>query len=330
MAKRFKKEVIVTGRFFDPKDGGYWFDVTESDLDHWKQSFDSMAANGDTAYFTDEHCRTDDRNVARIIGFETEKNDDGTVGLCAEIEDIEGVDIEPFLKKGVSIFVPTSYCGKSGTNYVTPIQHVAFTDKPVIESLGDFRPLCLSRNGFDFFITKEEGKKMEVLNILGAIYGVEKGDMSDEDFATAIVDAAKVFMDDLLRAKEAVDKAAEVVDEVATASTDGSMPIETDRERELSLSLVSITSQLREKTINELLAEGHINNAQRNALVEAYAKPAVLSLSKLNSGDFEAEIGRIKLGTKRVPLDGKSVTEVTKTGDSFDPKTCNPGMYLKK
>lgn len=146
----YRKELIYAnapGEFFTKrtKDKVQKFRVDESTLDHWASVGNRMRQNGVKIPTPLKHNTDPENNRGQILRFETGVNDEGRPALFGIVKFRDEKAAELAASTDVSIFVPADpiYDGK-GNGYDYAIQHVCFTDYPVIPGLSGFQAIAAS------------------------------------------------------------------------------------------------------------------------------------------------------------------------------------------
>jgi len=135
------KECIPVGPFVK---GGNHFNAQMEDLEHWKNTGKMMLSDGFMIPVPVEHTKNPELRRGEVKDFDIRKNKKGIDSLYAKIAFNDAKTALQLSKSGTSIFVPEKVCNSAGKEYVTPIQHVAITDYPVLNGLEPFVPIILS------------------------------------------------------------------------------------------------------------------------------------------------------------------------------------------
>jgi len=140
----FWKELIHIGSF---KKKDFAFDVEESDLQHWHNVGRLMLSSGVMIPVPIEHTKDPEKRRGEVLDFDVRTNKRGLPSLYGKIKFKTPQIAEDLKSSGVSIWVPANSYDKYGREFMTPIEHVAITDYPVINGLEPFEPIALSYGG---------------------------------------------------------------------------------------------------------------------------------------------------------------------------------------
>lgn len=135
----FEKDVLETGHYADEKTRQE-FDVTESHLDSWADSFNKMRAAG-----TEVHCPVDHSDKAEDNrGFAIKLRRDGNkLKTTMQVFGEDGALMA--LRNRCSVKINPNYIDEKKRNWGNVIEHVSFTPVPVIRGQGPFVPIAASR-----------------------------------------------------------------------------------------------------------------------------------------------------------------------------------------
>ncbi len=288
----YRKQLIYTGSFIKKTDKSATpFNIKLTDLHHWNNTFAAMSQEGIEVPLPVEHTTDPEKKRGSIIGLEVAKDKKGRDSLFGYVRFNTAEGAKHFSNSNVSIFVPKSRTSGKGTEYLSPIEHVALTDYPVIPDLEKFETLALS--------------EVPIMNVrdLATKLGVAS-DVADADLEAAINTA----IDGLLKE---VKKPAPTV------------PAADTKTPTVAASLVGMVKRSRTSEINALVSSNALNRNAANKLIKTYCDDSALSLSlSSESGDnYDSIIDAIR-DNERVPLKEKSGPQVLELSfaDINDPK----------
>jgi len=137
-ARKFKKELIRVGRFTHPANG-LEFEVNSDTLDGWVKTFAEMTADGEPVTLAASHANTsgEGRGFVRDLF----REEDSLYGI---VECIGEDALSAAARTNVSIYAESVFKSGSGKAYPWAIQHVAFTNRPVVPGLKPFEALAAS------------------------------------------------------------------------------------------------------------------------------------------------------------------------------------------
>ena len=146
-ACKFKKELIRVGRFTHPTTGVV-FDVSSDTLDKWVVTFAAMSADGIDVPLAASHANTVDESRGYIRDMFREGN-----SLYGIVECIGEDSLIAAARVNVSIYASNTCVKGNGKSYPWAIQHVAFTNMPVVPGLKPFETLAASsdRDGLTMY-----------------------------------------------------------------------------------------------------------------------------------------------------------------------------------
>lgn len=130
----FWKEVAHAGTFFK---GDQRIDITPRHISHWEKTHRAMSQAGLTVPVPIEHTNDPERRRGKVLEMAARPNSNGIPALYAKIK-FRDEEAAKMKDSGVSIFVPKVAASGYGQTFVSPVQHVALTDYPVIPDLEPF------------------------------------------------------------------------------------------------------------------------------------------------------------------------------------------------
>lgn len=129
-----EKELVHEGEFSKHTDDGeIKYKITKKFLDHWHKTFAEMSKDSVQVPMPLEHTRNPEARRATLVGMVRKPNSKGIESLFGQVKFKDAKAKADLIASNVSIYVPK----KSG-KYTMPIEHVAFTDYPVISTLESF------------------------------------------------------------------------------------------------------------------------------------------------------------------------------------------------
>lgn len=287
-----EKEIVHAGDFAKYDLSGKVtarYNITEDHLNHWHKTFAEMAKDSVEVPMPLEHTRSPEARRATLIGTERRKNNKGVESLFGKVKFKDVKAKEALSTSQVSVFVP-----KQSGKFKMPIEHVAFTDYPVISTLEPF-------------------------NIVASYFGEamnEDDDMTLRDLATqagvdpAITDEQQLLM--ALSQKLAAIPKAPVPPAPAPAPVGPPRPPMRFSKDQLPVVDPLVLQMVKENRQLKLsrLSEGNnarITPAQRKILEDRFCSDDAISLSHAvgNSEDFDAAIRMIEAGS---PIRGEQKT----------------------
>jgi len=140
----YEKELIYQGSF---EQGDLHFSVTPVILRHWDATIKEMLANGIKIPMPLEHTFDPEKTRAFIENSEIKLNKKGKLALYGKVRFRDEEAAKLALSSDISIFVTGEIKDGNGNLYLRPIQHVAFTNYPVIPGLENFQAIAASLVG---------------------------------------------------------------------------------------------------------------------------------------------------------------------------------------
>lgn len=142
----FEKEIVHVGKFTkDEGDQQITYDIKESWLSHWVNTFAEMSEAGVSIAVPVEHTADPEKRRGTVLSMRKGLNDTGLPALFAKIRFRDQEAAKLAKESNVSIYVPRDYPNtKTGKKWQAPIAHVAITDNPVIADLGPFQAIAAS------------------------------------------------------------------------------------------------------------------------------------------------------------------------------------------
>jgi hypothetical protein len=274
---KYRKEVIYVGTFFAPTPDGdrRKFDVTPSDLEHWKKSVELQLERGILVDVPIGHTTDPEKSRGKVIGAVVEKNSRDLPALFFDIEFADEEAAKLATRTQVSIYSPPSWTDGLGNTYSRPIRHVALTQQPVIPGL----------DAFTLVASLDEGtNSMEFLTQIAEALGLEVDPEMDEAALTqAILDAITSEDDPDMEEDPLVE--------------DENQDLPPDEDTGLSLSMRREVAGGRKARVALLLAQKRITPAQAKQLELKYCAPSATMLSL--SDDFDSSLELLALSEPR-------------------------------
>lgn len=151
----FWKEIAHAGTFWK---GSQRIDITPRHLSHWEKTHRAMSKAGLKVPVPVEHTKDPERKRGDVLAMAHRPNSRGIPALYAKIK-FRDADAAKMIGSGVSIFVPKDATSGYGHRFVSPVEHVAITDYPVIPDLEPFtQTLALSLVSGDMTMAFDESK----------------------------------------------------------------------------------------------------------------------------------------------------------------------------
>lgn len=152
------------------------FEVDDSLLRHWKDTFEKMKWNGIEVVMPLNHTEDPEARRATVVDFEIAPNDKGDNALFTIFKPKNEKVIESLKDTSVSIFVPPKFVDGKGNEYHYPIKHVCFTDYPVIPGMSKMAPYSGLPEGAIAASYVENPEKKKGKNMAGEKEGKEYDD----------------------------------------------------------------------------------------------------------------------------------------------------------
>lgn len=275
--KRFRKELIHTGRFTNAATGDV-YNVTDTDLADWAKTFKAMQTNGVRVPVpqTHENTGSTDNNRGWVEDMVHEGN-----RLMGVLE-LHSDDPEQLAAvSDVSIFSPPEFVDGEGRKYKRPILHVALCTDPLIPGMKGFQPVTASLSAsqktetinVEIFQSAKE-KIMDWKPFMEA-FGV-KDELTDEN---ALPMLSGLHATEKKRADDAEAKVAELTKQVTASRT----PPEPDPE------IVRLAAENRTMKLEGLVAAGRITPVVRDKLKGIFLGPENAALkASLSKGEGSA------------------------------------------
>lgn len=270
-----RKELIYIGNFRKKNNSeDIRFDVDETTLQHWHNTFIAMSANGIEVPVPEEHTTDLTKRRGTLIKTEIALNKRGLRALYGHIKfkDIESLKLAE--TTNASIFVPPELTDGKDNTYHHPITQVALTDYPVIPGLEKFQSIAAS-------LVLSENSNMSLRAIAKSL-GI-KDDVEDKELETAIGKAIA----ELKKQIKASDPP-EVTPTGAGAGAGagaGNLPANPPV---VSLSMVNLLKDNRRMKLMDLQNKGKIVPAVREEFEKEYCSDTALKLSlSLSANDTD-------------------------------------------
>jgi len=272
-ARVYEKEAIYVGDFYDAE--GVKHTIREADLDHWKKSVDEFIANKIPIPLPLEHTENPERNRGEVVGAVRKKNERGvdSLYLHTKFRDAEAEKLAA--SAHVSIFSPEQV-SRNGKVYKSPLTHLALTDYPAVLGLERFKAIAASFVGISQMAVKFS------LASLGESLQIPVAGKEDSDLEVAIREKITALLKELEDAKALI----------AELKGEGGDESETDEEEmpaPVAASILAMVKDNKEMKLNQLVQEGYLTPAARDAAAKEFCTDAAIKLSA--SGD-DAEFQR--------------------------------------
>lgn len=287
-----EKELVHVGDFSKHTDDSeVKYKITEKLLDHWHKTFAEMSKDSVQVPMPLEHTRNPEARRATLVQTIRKPNKSGKESLFGRVRFKDVKAKADLAASNVSIFVPK----KSG-KYTMPIEHVAFTDYPVVSTL---EPFAIVASLVESDATEDDNM---TLRELATQAGIDP----------SITDEQQIMMA-LAQKLAAIPKGpvpGVPVPGVPVVSPRPALPARfsntKDTPEPLGGSVLALVKQGREAILLSLSTgpDAHITPAARKILEEKYCTEEVLSLSHLPGAndDFDNIIAVLKTNP---PLRGK-------------------------
>ncbi len=130
----FWKEVAHAGVFFK---GDQRIDITPRHIKHWAKTHRAMSQAGIKVPLPLEHTNCPEKSRGKVLEMAAKPNNNGIPALYAKIK-FRDAEAAKMIDSGTSIYVPKEASSGYGQTFISPVQHVALTDYPVIPDLEPF------------------------------------------------------------------------------------------------------------------------------------------------------------------------------------------------
>lgn len=141
----YRKELIYCGSFHKKTQSeDIRFDVDETVLQHWHNTFLAMSANGVEVPVPIEHTTDLTKKRGKLIKTEIALNKKGIPALFGYIRFNDEKSVAECKNANTSIFVPNEITDGKSNKYHRPMQHIALTDYPIIPGLESFQAIAAS------------------------------------------------------------------------------------------------------------------------------------------------------------------------------------------
>jgi hypothetical protein len=328
--KRYRKELITTGKYIKAADG-IEFEVTDDTLNHWVLAFAQWTASGNKVPVPLTHDNADNPENNRGWVVDEFREGDSLIGLI----DLIGEDADKLAASSdVSIYTPKKYTDGRGNVYTWPITHVALCTNPLIPGLKGFEAIAASLAQ----PIKQETKIMDH-KVLADLLGLTDitPENAEEKIKAAIADLKKKAEGAAMQSAEDEEKKKKE-EEVAAAALAASAKKTADPV------MVKLVTENRAMKLNALVAASKITPAVKDKLAKQFLDKDTLGLS-LSSGTedgFDAMITALsennpvelaeQSGAQVIALQGGPVKDggksiVNKAKEEFDKaKKQNPNV----
>jgi hypothetical protein len=298
-----EKELVHVGEFakYDEKTGKVVakYNITEDYLNHWQKTFAQMAKESVDVPMPLMHTKNPEARRATLVGVDRRKNSKGVESLFGKVKFKDAKSKENLSASQVSIYVPK----KSG-KYDMPIEHVAFTDYPVISTLEPFNIVASYLGEYEDAILLQNEDDDMTLKDLAIQAGLDP----------ALTDEQQILM--ALSQKLAAANAAKPPVPPAAPPGPPRPPMPPGRfsrdnngEQKLSGALLSTVRELRQMKLSRLSTgeDARITPAQAKLLADKYCTDDALAFSHLDgaSDDFDTTIEVLQAGS---PIRGAQKT----------------------
>lgn len=296
MVRRFRKELIRTGKYHKPSDD-LSFEVTDDALMNWVSTFSLMRANGVKVPVPAGHSNDPEDNRGWLV--DTYVDGDTLVGV---IDLVGEAGIALAGTSDVSIYSPGEWTDGKGNRYTRPISHVALCTDPVIPGLSGFIPLAASQGAtpvdvpvLTLSIRKKPNMKLEqVTKALGITQEVTE-DNAQDLILSAVGDMTKKRSELEASGVTLVAKVDALQKQLADA---GKKPAEPDP---LTLTLAHDNCKLK---FDGLVEAGKITPAVRDGLQELFigSDGGALKLSLSSGQGLNTINGLVEVLAKNDPV----------------------------
>jgi hypothetical protein len=300
----FEKELVYEGQFVkdDGKSERLEFAVTKPIIDHWKETADSMLANGVRIPMPIDHTTDPHKKRAELVGTRVGVNKRGKASLFGKVLFDTPENARLAASSDVSIFVTHEATDGHGKKYLRPIRHVAFTDYPVIPGLEKFQAIAASLIG--------DLDMASPLLALAQQLGVPQAEtMDDAGLTNAIVT--------LFKTKTGPQAQPQAGQQMPGMQPQGMQPQHQLPPR-MAASLTKILKDGRQSKLESLVAKGNITKATCDELSKEWCgdKSLTFALSlSLTSGDETAD------ATDDTAFDNLCIALSHNVAMQFDEKT---------
>ena len=263
----YRKELVYAGTFKDSEENVH--DITEKHLQHWVASFSKMKEAGVKVPVPAKHTDDPDKRRGTLIALELGQRDDGTPNLFGYIEFNDAETAKQGINNDVSIYVPEEL---KANGVEEPLQfviaHVALTDYPVVNDLGDFEAIAAS-----FACPKDRKKPMlkELAKKLGIEFEEDSSDDVVADRVAASFSTLKAAIEDLKKNQKEPE------------GSDDPEKKKEEEKKEMAASFAKkfakIEKPSRELRIDNLVSVGKITKAVADDLKKTFCTEDTLSLA---------------------------------------------------
>ena len=132
--RTFEKELIYEGRF---NDGEQEFQISEDDLNVWKDSFKKRSTKGLEVPVVANHSFDPRDRLGTLVSLSVRKDSQGRWGLFGVLEFVDSEAAKVARQSDVSIYSPSSQVA-AGKTWEWPLVHVGVTDYPVVNDMDNF------------------------------------------------------------------------------------------------------------------------------------------------------------------------------------------------
>lgn len=145
--RRYRKQIAYAGEFLKRQQGlpDLPFRLAQDTFEHWKRTFDELAAEGVKTYVPVGHTSEAGKSKGTVVDLELAKDDKGRDSAFAHIEFDDEEAEKTYKNSDVSVWVPPSYTvSTSKKTYSWPLRHVALTNNPVLPGMQPFQAIALA------------------------------------------------------------------------------------------------------------------------------------------------------------------------------------------
>lgn len=281
----FEKELIYEGDFQTKE---LAFKVDAGVLDHWNTTHTQMVANGVEVPMPIQHTIDPEMRRATCLSMRRGLNSKGKQALFGKVKFRDKEAAKLAASSDVSVYVPPEKIDGKGTVYKYPIEHIAFTDYPVIPGLGKFTALAASLVNP---VYKKKVFRMSLTSLAEKL-GLPVADKDEPTIEAEIVTAVKALQTELETLKNAPKEGAKGPEPEAVAA-----------------SLINLLRDNRAMKLSRMVEKGIILPTTKAEIEKQYCSDSALTLacsSKSGTADsFDATIAIlekngpvIKLGEK--------------------------------
>ena len=278
-----EKELIHVGTFSKhTNDGEVKYNITSKLLDHWHKTFAEMSKDNVEVPMPLGHSRNPELKRGSLVGTIRKPNSKGVDSLFGQVKYKDAKAKENLSASQVSIFVPK----KSG-KYTMPIEHVAFTDYPVVTTLEPFNIVAS-------VIEEDDMTLRELANIAG----VDPALTDEQQIMMALAQKLQAIPKPPVPGQPPVG-APPVPPRAPMPGRFSNDPVK-DNPEPLTGALMDVVKENRQLRLSRL-SEGkdaRITPAQRKILEEKYLTEESLSFSHVDGGneDFNTVVQMIEAG----------------------------------